>query len=61
MVDKMSNMLIRESSDLCDSTESDAELDEEGLPDIQRHSSRIFKSTDLVDRRLLGLYKLKRT
>ena len=56
----MSNMLIRESSDLDDSTEEDAELDEEGLPDIQQHAKKIFRSTNVVDRRLIDLYKFKR-
>ena len=56
----MSNMLIRESSDLDDSSEEDVELDEEGLPDIQQHDKKIFRSTNLVDRRLIDLYKLKR-
>ena len=56
----MSNMLIRESSDLDDSSEEDVELDEEGLPDIQQHDKKIFRSTNLVDRRLMDLYKLKR-
>ena len=60
MVDKMANMLIRESSDLDEKTESDEELDQEKMQDVERHSRRIFNSNTAMDRRLIRAYQAKR-
>ena len=38
IVDNLSTMLIRESSDFDDSTSDDGELNEENEPDIEHHS-----------------------
>ena len=60
MVDKMATMLIRESSDLDDSTSDDDELDQVNGFDAQQHSKSIAKSNSIVDQRIVDLYKLKR-
>ena len=60
MADKMSTLLIRESTDFDDSTEDDFELEQENVLDITEHGKRIFKSKDIIDQRLVKIYKLKR-
>ena len=45
VADKMATKLIRESSDLDNSTEDDFELAQENVNDIEQHSRKIFKST----------------
>jgi len=60
IVDKMSTMLVRDSSDLDDSTENDMELEQENVPDVQSHSEKIFTSSNGVDKRLVKLYRTKR-
>jgi len=42
MTDKMSSMLIRESSDLDDATSEDMELEQENLVDVQETGSKIL-------------------
>ena len=49
MADKMSTLLIRESTDFDDSTEDDFELEQENVLDITEHGKRIFKSKDIID------------
>ena len=56
----MATMLIRESSDLDEATEPDFELEQENQYDIQHHSHTIFLSKDILDRRLVNAYKIKR-
>ena len=60
VADKMSTMIIRESSDLNDQTEDDFELEQENLLDIQNHSRTIFNSQNQVSQRLIEAYKVKR-
>lgn len=60
MVDKMSTMLIRESSDLNDRTDTDDELQQENMVDIEHHSRKIFLSKEKMDRRLIYAYQTKR-
>ena len=60
MADKMSTMLIRESTDFDDSTEEDFELAQENIPDITEHGRKIFKSNEIIDKRLVKIYKFKR-
>lgn len=51
---------MRESSDFDDSTDDDMELDIEKDPDVENHGSKIFKSTKLIDKRLVNIYSIKR-
>lgn len=60
MVDKMADMLIRESSDLDDSTSQDDELEQVNLADAQEYGKSIVHSNSIVDRRIVDLYRLKR-
>ena len=60
VIDNLSNMLMRESSDFDDSTDDDKELDLEKVPDIENHGSNIFKSKMPKDQRLVSLYRIKR-
>ena len=60
MLDKMANLLIRESSDLDDSTSQDDELEQVNTVDAQEFGKSIVHSCDIVDRRIVDLYKLKR-
>ena len=59
IVDKMSTMIIRESSDLDESSEDDFELDQTNVLDIEQHSRTIFASTNDIDRRLVSAYQVK--
>ena len=56
VADKMSTKIIRESSDLCDNTEDDFELDHENVLDIEQHSRTIFNSKDIFAKRLIHAY-----
>ena len=56
----MATMIIRESSDLDESTEDDFELDQTNIVDIEQHSRTIFESKNAVDRRLVNSYQVKR-
>lgn len=47
--DNLSTMLVRESSDLDESTSDDGELNEENEPDVEQHSSTILHSKDRTD------------
>ena len=60
LADKYSSLLIRESSDLDERTSVDDEMDKNNEIDIFGHGTRIFKSTDAVDKRFVDLYKLQR-
>ena len=60
VADKMSTMIIRESSDMDDQTEDDFELEQENMLDIQNHSRAIINSQDKVSQRLVETYKVKR-
>ena len=56
----MSTMLIRESSDLQDITEYNFEPDQEHMFDATEDGTKIFKSRDLTDKRMINIYRLKR-
>ena len=56
----MAQMLIRESSDLGDDTADDFELEQENVQDVEQHGRKIFLSGEVVDRRLVEVYKQKR-
>jgi len=60
MTDKLSAMLIRESSDLDDDTDDDMELHQENLVDVQEVSKKLFTSQSEVDQRLIEIYGVKR-
>lgn len=49
MTEKLSTLLIRESSDLDDDTDDDMELFEENLEDLQNQSKRLFTSQGEID------------
>jgi len=49
LTDKLSTLLIRESSDLDDATEDDMELFEENFKDFRSHSKRLFASQSEID------------
>ena len=53
MVDKMATPLIRESSDLDDSTSSDEELDQVNFFDSRYEAQKMVASSDNIDRRLI--------
>jgi len=61
IVDQMAQLLIRESSDLGESTDSDMELLQENMKDVAHYSKTVFESKDSADRRLVQLYRLKRS
>ena len=54
----MSELLIRESSDLDDDTSEDCELEQENMQDITENGLRIFKSNQAVDKRIVNIYKI---
>ena len=56
----MATKIIRESSDLCDDSEDDFELEQENVLDIEHHSQKIFRSKDVIDQRLIRAYQAKR-
>ena len=56
MADKMSTMLIRESTDFDESTEDDFELAQENVLDITEHGKKIFNSNEIIDERLVKIY-----
>ena len=58
----MSTLLIRMSSDLDNDTSEDCELEEENLIEIHvnENASRIFRSNQALDKRIVNIYKLKR-
>ena len=60
MVSKMANLLIRESSDLDDSTSHDDELEQMNIADNHLLGRSIVNSSKKVDRRIVDLYRLKR-
>ena len=60
MLDKMANLIIRESSDLDDSTSQDDELEQVNIVDAQEFGKSIVHSCGIADRRIVDLYKLKR-
>ena len=60
VTDKLSNMLIRESSDLDEYTEDDMELEQENFADVQQVSSKIQHSLDPIDKRLVNIYRIGR-
>ena len=57
-VDNFSQLIIRESSDFC-STSSDAELSDPQREDMSLGRNMAL-SKDLVDKRLINLYKIRR-
>ena len=57
VVDKISNMLIRESSDLDSDTTSDEEQYNQYLHDTQQYARTIFSSNDQIDKRLIEYYR----
>ena len=59
MIDKMSNVLIRESSDLDQHTSDDMELDQENMDDVQQTASRMVQSANEIDQRIVQLYAMK--
>ena len=56
-VDKMSQMIIRESSN-CEETSHDEELSDWEREDM-RHMQDMFTSTNKVDQRFIDLYKVR--
>ena len=60
VADKLATKIIRESSDLCDNSEDDFELEQENVLDIEHHSEKIFRSKDIIDQRLIRAYQAKR-
>ena len=60
VTDGLSNMLIRESSDLDEETEDDMELAQENFADVQQMGTKIQHSLDPVDKRLVNIYRLGR-
>ena len=57
-IDKYSQLIIRESSDLCN-TSSDAQLSDWQREDM-RFTKRMTLSQNLVDKRLVNLFKIRR-
>ena len=57
-VDKMSQMMIRESSNL-DETSDDAELSDWGNDDMH-YVKRMFESSNKVDQRFIEMYKVRK-
>ena len=57
-VDKMSQMMIRESSNL-DETSSNGELSDWGKDDMH-YVKRMFESSNKVDQRLIDMYKVRK-
>ena len=60
IADKMATNLIRESSDMCDTSENDFKLDKENVQDIEKYSYKTFQSSNIVDQRLIQVYQCKR-
>ena len=60
VADKMSTMLIRESSDLDEDTDEDFELEMENQADVENHARTIFVSKSTIDRRIIDSYTVKR-
>ena len=56
----MATMIIRESSDLNDSSSDDFELEQENVEDIEQHGRNIFFSKSIVAQRLVQAYHVKR-
>ena len=52
----MATNLIRESSDMCDTSENDFKLDKENVQDIEKYSYKTFQSSNIVDQRLIQVY-----
>ena len=57
-IDKMSQMLIRESSNF-EETSEDEELSDWGMDD-QKYAEKLAKSEEKVDQRLIDLYMIRR-
>lgn len=57
-VDKMSQLMIRESSNL-EETSSDAELSDWGNDDMH-YVKRMFESSNKVDKRFIDMYKIRK-
>ena len=49
MVDKMATMVLRESTDMNQSTEEDLDLAQENLADVLEHGKRSISSSNSVD------------
>ena len=60
VADKMSTMLIRESSALDEDSDFDFNPAPDYTPEVERYSGEITKSLDLMDMRLVRAYKAKR-
>ena len=56
----MAQMLIRESSDLDEDTEEDFGPQETNALDIDQLSRTILQSKNMIDRRLVSAYQVKR-
>ena len=56
MLEKMANLLVRESSDLDSSTSPDDELEQVNIVDAQESGKSIVNSSGIVDRRIVDLY-----
>ena len=56
----MATNLIRESSDMCDTSENDFKLDKDNVQDIEKYSYKTFQSSNIVDQRLVQVYQCKR-
>ena len=61
MVDKMSTMIARESSDPNESSDAaDFDLDQENVADVQRYARKILQSSNPVDKKLMSIYNLRK-
>ena len=61
MVDKMSTMIARESSDPSESSDAaDFDLDQENVADVQRYARKILQTSNPVDKKLMSIYNLRK-
>ena len=60
VIDKMATMIMRESSDMKDSSEEDLDLGVENIVDALGHGKSSVRSSNKVDQRLVNFYRLKR-
>ena len=61
MIDKMSTMIARESSDPDESSDdADLDLEQENITDVQRYARKILQSSNPVDQKLMSVYNLRK-
>ena len=60
VVDKMSTMVARESSDPEESSDNaDLELEQENVADVQKYSRQVFKEATPIDEKLMSIYRIR--